>query len=87
MQTLLNGRVKQIMVFHPFGQQLEPQGKLASPCAVLIKLFVKRHVSLLIVTCQYSIAPGGPALSQLLDITAFGIQDKKTWSVAPDESL
>ena len=46
MQPLFHGRVEQVVILHPPGEQLEPQRELASPQAVLVKLIVEGHVLL-----------------------------------------
>jgi hypothetical protein len=40
-QAFLDACIEQFVVFHPLGQQLQAQGELAPPCAVLVKLLVE----------------------------------------------
>src|SRR6476620_8556851 len=56
MQAFFDGCVDQVVVFHPLGKQLQAQGKLAPPNAVLVKLFVERHRGTVCWADQYSIA-------------------------------
>ena len=40
-QALFDAGIQQLVVFQPFGQQLQAQRKLTPPCAVLVKLIVE----------------------------------------------
>jgi hypothetical protein len=40
-QPLLDGAIEQVVVLQPFGQQLQAQGELAPPGAVLVELLVE----------------------------------------------